>query len=44
MIKLSPEDRLKLAYKCRLWLHSKGTNSEKLNDKIRKLQRLILDF
>ena len=39
MGKLSPENRLKLAYKSRLWLYNKGTNSEKLNDKIRKLQR-----
>lgn len=39
MTKLSPEHRLNLAYKSRLWLYNKGGNSEKLNDKIRKLQK-----
>ena len=37
--KLNNEDRLKLAYKSRLFLYKKGNNSEKLNDKIRKLQK-----
>jgi len=37
--KLTPEKRLELAYKSRLWLYKKGNNSEKLNDKIRKLQK-----
>lgn len=39
MRKLSSEERLNLAYKSRLWLYKKGNNSEKLNDKIRKLQK-----
>ena len=37
--KLTSEERLNLAYKSRLFLYKKGYNYEKLNDKIRKLQK-----
>lgn len=45
--KNNPEERLKLMFKWRDRLYKKGCNDEKLNDKIRKLQKetnyLVLD-
>lgn len=36
----TPEERLKILYKKRYDLYLKGGNDEKLNDKIRELQRI----
>jgi len=38
-VELSPEEKLRLLYIERNRLYSKGCNDEKLNDKIRLLQR-----
>jgi hypothetical protein len=37
--KLTIEERLRMYYKSRKWLYGRGNNNEKLNDKIRKLQK-----
>lgn len=39
-VELSPEDRLKSLYVDRLRLYKKGCNDEKLNEKIRVLQKI----
>ena len=37
--KLTLEERLMMYYKSRKWLYGRGVNNEKLNDRIRKLQK-----